>query len=265
MAQTILLVDDEENILSALYRLLRQDGYEIHRAVGGAAGLEILKDHQPGVIISDQRMPGMTGVQFLAKAKEICPDSIRIVLSGYTDLKSVTDAINEGSIYKFLTKPWDDDFLRATVTDAFRIHDILIQNKILQQDLLEANELLSTQAELQLMLSEQFNKINVEALETTQAIIESLPVGLIGVSMEGDIVLANLSAEKIFNQISMPGQSADALLPSEMLSLESNAKSSAIMINQQKIWVQVQDLAHTEQSVRGRLFVLMPDPMEGSS
>ena len=116
----LLLVDDEENILSSLRRLLRRDGYTILTATGGLAALELLATHPVDVIISDQRMPGMTGVEFLRKAKDMHPDSVRLMLSGYSDLQSVTDAINEGAIYKFLSKPWDDAMLRANIEEAFR-------------------------------------------------------------------------------------------------------------------------------------------------
>ena len=76
-------------------------------------GLEILAQHEVGVVISDQRMPGMSGVEFLTQVKELYPQTIRIVLSGYADLDSVTAAINQGAIYKFFVKPWDNNILRV--------------------------------------------------------------------------------------------------------------------------------------------------------
>ena len=120
MERTLLLIDDEENIVAALARLLRRDGYNILKAAGGREGLELLAQNEVGVIISDQRMPEMTGVEFLNKVKDLYPDTIRIVLSGHTELNAVTDAINRGAIYKFLTKPWEDDLLRANVEEAFQ-------------------------------------------------------------------------------------------------------------------------------------------------
>jgi response regulator RpfG family c-di-GMP phosphodiesterase len=116
----LLLVDDEENILAALTRLLRREGYLIHRANNGADGLELLRQYDIGVIVSDQRMPEMTGVEFLFKAKEMYPDTVRIILSGHTDHKSISDAINQGTVYKFLTKPWDDKQLRDDIREAFQ-------------------------------------------------------------------------------------------------------------------------------------------------
>jgi diguanylate cyclase (GGDEF)-like protein/PAS domain S-box-containing protein len=119
--QTLLLVDDEPNILSALKRLLRRDGYTILTAESAELGFELLARHAVQVIISDQRMPGMNGTEFLSRAKKLYPNTVRIILSGYTDLESVTDAINRGAIYRFLTKPWEDDKLRADIHDAFRV------------------------------------------------------------------------------------------------------------------------------------------------
>ena len=105
MNRTLLIVDDEENIIRSLVRLLRRDGYHILTATSGYDGLKTLEDNTVGVVISDQRMPQMTGVEFLSKVKGLYPDTIRIVLSGYTDLNSITNAINQGAIYKFFTKP----------------------------------------------------------------------------------------------------------------------------------------------------------------
>jgi response regulator RpfG family c-di-GMP phosphodiesterase len=138
--RTLLLVDDEENILRSLDRLLRQDGYEILMAKSGDAGLGMLRDHQVGVIISDQRMPGMTGVEFLSQVKELYPRTVRIVLSGYTELKAVTDAINKGAIYKFLTKPWEDELLRENIREAFRHFELAFENERLATELRQAKE-----------------------------------------------------------------------------------------------------------------------------
>lgn len=120
----LLLVDDEENILRALVRTLRRDGYHIFTATTAMDAFELLARNDIQVIISDQRMPGMSGTEFLSRVKEMYPDTVRMVLSGYTDLQAVTDAINRGAIYKFLTKPWNDAELRAQILDAFRLHQL---------------------------------------------------------------------------------------------------------------------------------------------
>lgn len=119
---TLLLLDDEANIIRALSRVLRRDGYRILSTTSVREAFELLAANDVQVIISDQRMPEMSGTEFLSKVKDIYPDTVRLVLSGYTDLKSVTDAINEGAIYKFLTKPWDDQQIRTHVKQAFVYH-----------------------------------------------------------------------------------------------------------------------------------------------
>lgn len=118
--QTLLLLDDEANILRALKRVLRRDGYRILTTTSAKEAFELLATEEVQVIVSDQRMPEMSGTEFLSRAKELYPETVQIVLSGYTDLKTVTEAINESAIYKFLTKPWDDGELRLVVQQAFR-------------------------------------------------------------------------------------------------------------------------------------------------
>lgn len=141
--RTLLLVDDEENITSALARLLRGSGYEILKANSGEEGLALLANHEVGVIISDQRMPEMTGVEFFSMVKELYPKTVRMILSGYADLDSVTDAINRGAIYKFITKPWDDATLSANVIEAFEHHELMRQRERLLEDIQDANEALA--------------------------------------------------------------------------------------------------------------------------
>jgi diguanylate cyclase (GGDEF)-like protein len=117
---TLLVVDDEAGICAALSRMLRRDGYKILTAGGGSEALEVLAVNPVQVIISDQRMPGMSGTDFLDIVKQLYPDTVRILLSGYTDLDVVTESVNRGAVFKFLTKPWDDTLLREQVRDAFR-------------------------------------------------------------------------------------------------------------------------------------------------
>ncbi|MCK9988092.1 MAG: hypothetical protein AzoDbin1_04564 [Azoarcus sp.] len=116
---TLLLVDDEPNVLNALKRLLRGDGYRILTAGSAQEGLEILARHPVHVLLSDERMPGMTGSEFLMRVKDLHPGTVRMVLSGYANVDAITRAINNGAVSKFLLKPWDDEELRSTIRDAF--------------------------------------------------------------------------------------------------------------------------------------------------
>ncbi len=121
--RTLLLLDDEENVLRSLVRLFRRDGYRILAAGNVRDAFDLLAINDVQVILSDQRMSDMSGTEFLGRVKMLYPDTIRLVLSGYTDLNTVTDAINRGAIYRFLTKPWNDDDLREHIRQAFRTHD----------------------------------------------------------------------------------------------------------------------------------------------
>lgn len=123
VTRTILIVDDEAHIISSIKRLLRPEGYHILTATSAAEGLKLLALHTVQVIISDQRMPQMNGTDFLNLVWQMYPDTIRILLTGYTDLKSVTEAVNKGAILKFLTKPWDDEQLKEHVREAFRYYE----------------------------------------------------------------------------------------------------------------------------------------------
>ena len=121
--RTLLLLDDEENILRSLVRLFRRDGYRILAASNVTDAFELLATNDVQVILSDQRMSDMSGTEFLGRVRMLYPDTVRLVLSGYTDLATVTEAINRGEIYRFLTKPWNDDDLREHIRQAFTAYE----------------------------------------------------------------------------------------------------------------------------------------------
>ncbi|MDB5747071.1 MAG: diguanylate cyclase [Massilia sp.] len=118
--QTMLVVDDDPDTLSALHRLLRRDNYRVLTASTPLEAFELLALYRVQVVMCDQRMPVMSGTEFLSKVKEMYPDTMRIILSGYTGVRTVLDSINRGAIYKFYTKPWNDAELRDNVRLAFR-------------------------------------------------------------------------------------------------------------------------------------------------
>ena len=121
--QTLLVVDDEKNVASALQRLFQLDGYHVLTAESANEGFELLASNHVSIVISDQRMPVMNGTEFLSRVKELYPDIVRIMLTAHADLDSVTDAINNGAVYKFLNKPWDDDVIRNKVKEAFTYYE----------------------------------------------------------------------------------------------------------------------------------------------
>jgi DNA-binding NtrC family response regulator len=113
----VLFVDDEPRILTTM-RMMFRGQYEVLIADGGAKALELLKTQPVDVIVSDQRMPGMTGIELLRQARELNPNAMRILLTGYSDLNAIIGSINEGEIFRFVNKPWFDEELTSTVANA---------------------------------------------------------------------------------------------------------------------------------------------------
>jgi DNA-binding NtrC family response regulator len=130
----ILLVDDEAEILFSLRGLLRQE-FDLHTATSGAEALEVLRLQPIHVIMTDQRMPQMTGVELLRRAREEYPEAVRIVFTGYADIKAVIDSINEGQIFRYLTKPWDPDELVAAFRQACDHYDRVTERRQLHLDM----------------------------------------------------------------------------------------------------------------------------------
>ena len=117
--KTLLCVDDEPSILNALKRLLRREGYTLYTASSGQQGLELLESTPVDMVMSDYRMPEMTGTEFLKQVKANYPNTIRVILSGYADSQAIEDALESGDIYRFLAKPWKDDTLKTEINDCF--------------------------------------------------------------------------------------------------------------------------------------------------
>jgi serine/threonine-protein kinase len=124
----ILFVDDEERILTALKTIFR-GRYHVLTATNGQEALEFISQFKIPVIVSDQRMPGMQGVEVLRRAREISPDSVRILLTGYSDLASIVGSINEGEVYRFISKPWDNQDLQLIIAEAVEIGLRMIDRK----------------------------------------------------------------------------------------------------------------------------------------
>lgn len=133
----VIIVDDEPANLRLLNRVFEED-YEVYSAENGADALELVKLHDIAAIITDQRMPGMTGVQLLQASLPLRPDAIRILITGYTDVQALVDAINDGQVYKYIPKPWNPDELKITIKRALEAFDLKRENKQLIKGLREA-------------------------------------------------------------------------------------------------------------------------------
>lgn len=260
-SHTLLLVDDEENILSALKRLLRRDGYQIITATSAADGLQRLVEHEVDVIISDQRMPGMTGVEFLHRAKALYPHTVRMVLSGYTELQSIIDAVNEGAIYKFLTKPWDDQRLRAHVAEAFRQKDLADENRRLSLQVETTNaDLARLNERLEHLLTQQRDHTDLLATsaENTRGILDELPAAVLGVDPDGLVAYANELAEAAFSGAEgLLGRALGDVLPGYG---SGDEPVSDLCLNGQRFHLRCSDFV-MGAGPRGRLLVLLPQPV----
>lgn len=139
---TVLFVDDEENILRSLQRLVMdEEDVEIFTALSGEEGLEKLSTlENVALIVSDQRMPGMMGAQFLEKAREIVPDASRVILTGYADVSAAVDAINKGGAWRYLAKPWNEEELMTTIREGISRYRMLIENRRLNELVAKQNK-----------------------------------------------------------------------------------------------------------------------------
>ncbi|OGR07385.1 MAG: hypothetical protein A2511_07825 [Deltaproteobacteria bacterium RIFOXYD12_FULL_50_9] len=221
----ILCVDDENNVLKALKRLFMDEEYEIITANSGLEGLAILeKEPQIQVVISDYRMPEMNGVEFLRQVFERRPETVRIVLSGFADTASVVGAINEGHIYKFIPKPWNDDELKITIAKAVDVYFLWKNNERLTREVKDANEEL-------LLLNERLSKLVTKRTEEiifqdkvidhTRQFLDTLPIGVLGIDTDGTIVQCNRRALELLedNNKGLLGFSAQAARPPEFFKI----------------------------------------------
>ncbi len=259
--RTLLLVDDEPNVMAALKRLFRRDGYTIVTANSGAQGLEVLAQQKVDVIISDQRMPNMTGVEFLRIAKLSYPETIRIVLSGFTELQSVTDAINEGAIYRFLTKPWDDELLREQISKAFEYRELQEENLQLDlkirtsnQELVAANRQLG---DVIVSTRKQIEREEISLLIAREA-LQFIPVPVIGIDDEDLVAFVNAAAEKLLlPQGSVLGVELAHALPAvaAVIAQTVDGGASAISIEGKPYRLQWNSMGSSSRS-KGKLVML---------
>lgn len=204
----ILCVDDERNVLKALRRLfIDEENYQILIAESGAEGLAILaEDGDIRMVISDYRMPEMNGVDFLRQVYERWPDTIRIVLSGYADTAAVVEAINQGQIYKFIPKPWNDEELTSTIAAALRHQDLQWQVRHMADELKEKNvKLQEINENLEELVAKRTEALEIRnhVLQISQGILDVLPVVVFGIDPEQTIVHCNEFARELFPYVGL--------------------------------------------------------------
>jgi signal transduction histidine kinase len=179
----ILVVDDEQPVLDFMERIFLYDGYEIITALSGEEGLNILSRVSPiQLVISDQRMPTMTGVEFLEQVCIKWPDTVRMILSGYADLEAVISAINRGQIYKFISKPWNTSDLRVTIGNAIERYFMHKKNIELAEKLqIKNDELQRFNDNLEILIADR----TTELIKAQKQLINSEKMAAIGVLTAG--------------------------------------------------------------------------------
>lgn len=183
----VLIVDDDQNILSSLRRLFRREDYEVVTASGAEEALRLMEETPVHVVISDYRMPGMTGTDLLREVQRLWPDTVRVVLSGYSEVNAIIDAINEGAIYKFVSKPWNDEEILLSVRRAVEQYELTLENKRMAQQIAQQNEQLR---ELNRSLDQRAADASF-GQTVAQELLEDIDVGLLVVDPSGLIVMAN--------------------------------------------------------------------------
>lgn len=210
----VLIVDDEQSILSALKRLLRREPYEILTAGGADEALSVMEKEPVSLIITDYRMPNMTGTELLSVVQRRWPDTIRIVLSGYSEVKAIIAAINEGAVYKFLTKPWNDEEIRLHIRRALEQHALEGDNLRMANEIQQQNERLR---ELNEQLDQRVRDASA-GLTHAQELVEELPVGVLMIDVTGMVVGSNAEAARLLSEGGgyFFGRPAASILPDEL-------------------------------------------------
>src|ERR1700690_575264 len=255
---TILCVDDEPNVLNSLRRLFIDEPYTIRTAASAHEGLKLLAGEEGQIVISDYRMPNMDGVEFLREVRTRWPDTVRIVLSGYADTASIVSAINEGQIYKFIPKPWNDDELKVTVANAIERYYLFKKNAELTSELLKVNE------DLKGLLVENSNLLELKSkmLEASQTILFSLPVAVLGISDDIVVQCNQAWVDDTGCGWSSLGQTIGNALPPEIIGLVDEVKARGktmgkISINGIQGWLFGSAMRPEDSQPRGIMLVFI--------
>jgi len=225
----ILLVDDEPNVLNALQRVFRQENYQVVTAGSGQVALDLLRRETFHLMISDYMMPVMNGGELLRQAKALHPELIRIMLTGHADTGAIMAAINEGAVYKFILKPWNDDDLRVTVALALEQYELIGKNKALQQENAHKSKeiaalsklAVTNRSQIAIMLSNR-NLLNGQQVQELHRLQQQRKEPLIKILLERDWVTERairdiLRKDLLIEEVSLPEIQVDpavsALIP----------------------------------------------------
>ncbi|MGR3310173.1 MAG: HD domain-containing phosphohydrolase [Candidatus Brocadiales bacterium] len=200
---TILVVDDEKYIVSSIRRSLVDEGYNVLTATSAAEGLEIMQEEEISLVISDYRMPTMNGIEFLQKVKNDWYDTVRILLTAYSDIGIAVQAINRGEVYRFISKPWKGDELNAVVSKAVASYNLIRENKRLTELTKQQNEQLKYWSQnLEKKVAEQANRIRSIFLSAIESLVSALEAK--DKYTEGHSLRAARVATSVARKLSLP-------------------------------------------------------------
>lgn len=264
MSAKILLLDDEVNILTSCQRMLRKEDYEIVVTTSPDEAMQLVEFNKFAVVVSDQQMPQMTGTFFLEQVKKVSPETVRIILTGHADVEAALHAINHGSVYRFLTKPWNDDEFRMTIRHAVSHHQLIVENqRLLNITKQQNNELRELARHLEEKVYERTQEISGLLQQLEQSLLGTVQI-LAGITELHSLVIGSHSrrvaalSREIGVRLGMYGK--------ELLELEVAAKLhdvGKIFIPQEILSKQEADLTNEEKdfllshAVKGAAMVRM--------
>src|SRR5215213_5929083 len=180
---TILVVDDEPDVVKSVQDLLRFD-YRVLGATSADEGLRIMEGNEVHVVMTDQRMPETTGVEFLTHVRGEHPEAIRLLFTGYADIRAVIEAINQGNVFRYLTKPWDPDELQAIIRQGCERYDMIVERKSLMDELKQKNEELQ-QSNDELIKSNQLKQAFIQVASHELRTPLTILLGLTRLALKG--------------------------------------------------------------------------------
>jgi response regulator RpfG family c-di-GMP phosphodiesterase len=208
----IVVVDDEAPILSSVRRALTFEPWQVLTCADGEQALEILRTREAAVLLSDQHMPRLDGVDLLRRARELSPDTTRVLFSGHIDLDLLRSAVNGGEVYRFITKPWDNDTLVTVIRHSIDRWHLVRQNRRLRDQAERQNrDLLRLNAALESLIQRRDQDLDRrgQALELSQDVLDRLPVAVVGLDPQLTVALINRLASVAFPTL-VPGEGLPA-------------------------------------------------------
>ena len=251
MNRTVLFVDDETEIRNSIKRLLRKEPYEVIFASGADEALKILETGDVHLILTDQKMPGTSGVELLSTVKKRWPEIIRLLISGYIETELLMDAVNKGEIYRFITKPWNAENLKKFISEGLAHYDVLEQNRKMMSEVIQNGGFLSTEG------SERGTSVNC-----SEEFIDELNNGVLVLDDNLDIVKFNSKAEMLLGNDSISaGENISTVLSPEIMNFvnkvfnELDGQAAGIYdINGRDVTLRIRSL-RSEDTEKGIIFI----------